>query len=236
MLVFALAVGTTGGATGAADPVMHAVSLRTDDGLTLAAEEWLPSEGARPPAGVLLIHSFGNSRRTWGGFPATLARAGYRVLSIDLRGHGESQRIEGDPERILEDPALAPNDMRAGLAWLRSAPGADPSRLGIVGASVGANLACVADGHGLVRAAVALSPHRDRAHMLAGGKPLHMQSILFIAASGDPGRESFARRLSLEARNPKDVRIFRGAEHGEAILAAHPEAAAVILQWLGRTL
>jgi dienelactone hydrolase len=212
------------------------VVVKTDDGLTLAGEEWLPSTEARPPAGILLIHSFGHSRATWGDLPGTLAQAGYRVLALDLRGHGTSPSLEGDPERILTDPALAPHDLRAGLVWLRQAPGADASRLAVIGASVGANLACVASGLGLVRTTVALSPHRDRAHQLAGGVPLHMQSILFMAASGDPDREPFARRLALETKPPKEVRIFRGSEHGEALLVGHPEAVGMILDWLHKTL
>ena len=217
-------------------PVSRTVRIATEDGATLEGEEWLPSEDARPAASILLIHSFGNTRKTWGTLPETLAGAGYRVLAIDLRGHGGSSPVSGDPERLMMDPNLAPKDLSAGLGWLRAAPGADPSRLAVIGASIGANLACVASGRGLLRTAVALSPHRDRVHLLAGGQPLHLQSILFIAASGDPGREASARRLSLETRPPKEVHIYPGSEHGEAILAAHPESVERILDWLRGTL
>jgi pimeloyl-ACP methyl ester carboxylesterase len=216
--------------------VSRVVRITTGDGATLEAEEWLPSKDARPAASILLIHSFGNSRKAWGAFPETLAGAGYRVLAIDLRGHGGSSPVSGDPERLLTDPTLSPQDLSAGLGWLRGAPGADRSRLAVIGASVGANLACVASGWGLVRTAVALSPHRDRVHLLAGARPLHLQSILFLATSGDPGRESFARRLSIETGPPREVHIYAGTEHGEAILAAHPESVEHIRDWLRRTL
>ena len=87
------------------------------------------------------------------------------------------------------------------------------------------------------RQTVALSPDRDRVHLLAAGAPLHMQSLFLMATSGDPGAEASARRLSLEARVPKEVRILvRSADRGEAILSLHPEAVGLVLDWLHRTL
>ena len=233
-----LAPAQAGAAT--PSPVLHTVKIKAEDGAILEGDEWLPGDAERPEVGILLLHGYGASRKAWGDFPSTLARAGYHVLAIDIRGHGGSSSIAGlagNPERLEDDPLLAPNDLRAGLAWLRAAPGADPSRLGVIGAGLGGNLACVASGLGLTRTSVALSPNRDHAHLLAGHRQLHMQSLLLIATSGDPGKESQARRLFLEARQPKDVRVLTGGgEDGEAILAARPEAIGMILDWLHRTL
>lgn len=39
---------------------------------------------------VVLTHGGGQTRHSWGSTARTLAKAGYRVLSLDLRGHGES--------------------------------------------------------------------------------------------------------------------------------------------------
>jgi len=233
-----LAQTEAGAGTGA--PALHEVRITADEGVQLEGDEWLPPREPRPAAGILLVHASGTNRKAWGELPAALARAGYRVVAIDLRGQGSSpgaSAAAGDPSVLETDPSLAPADLRAGLAWLRAAPGADVSRLGVIGAGVGANLACVASGLGLTRTAVALSPDRDRAHLLAGHRPLHMQSLLLLATSGDPGRETEARRLYLEARQPKDVHVFTGTgETGEAILAARPEAVDMILEWLRRTL
>jgi len=233
-----LAQTETGAST--ASPAVREVKLKADDGAMLGADEWLPPREQRPAAGILLLHGSGTTRKAWGDFPAALAKAGYRVLAIDLRGQSGSTgatAVATDLAALETDPSVAPADLRAGLAWLRTAPGADASRLGVIGAGVGANLACVASGLGLTRTSVALSPDRDRAHLLAGHRPLHMQSLLLLATSGDPGRETEARRLYLEARQPKDVHVFTGTgETGEAILAARPEAVDMILEWLRRTL
>ena len=55
--------------------------------LQLATLEW----GARGPR-ALLIHGLTSSARSWWRLGAEMARAGYRVVAPDLRGHGDSPR------------------------------------------------------------------------------------------------------------------------------------------------
>jgi pimeloyl-ACP methyl ester carboxylesterase len=40
---------------------------------------------------VLLMHGGGQTRHAWGGAAATLAEQGWRTVSLDLRGHGDSE-------------------------------------------------------------------------------------------------------------------------------------------------
>src|SRR5690606_5156097 len=63
------------------------------DGLWLVADAYGPPEG--PP--VLFFHGGGQSRRSWQGAAQQVGRAGFRALTFDLRGHGESDRApDGD--------------------------------------------------------------------------------------------------------------------------------------------
>lgn len=55
-------------------------------GLTLAADLY----GDADAAAVVLLHGGGQTRHAWGGAAAALARAGYHAVSVDLRGHGDS--------------------------------------------------------------------------------------------------------------------------------------------------
>ena len=57
------------------------------DGLTLAGDIGGP-EGA--PL-VLLMHGGGQTRHSWAGAMRALIAAGYRVVNLDARGHGESE-------------------------------------------------------------------------------------------------------------------------------------------------
>jgi non-heme chloroperoxidase len=56
------------------------------EGISLAADVW-GDEGAPP---VLLMHGGGQTRHAWGGTARALAAAGWRAISLDLRGHGDS--------------------------------------------------------------------------------------------------------------------------------------------------
>src|SRR5688572_10634937 len=77
------------------------VTLRTDDGLTLAATWYEPS--SRPAPAVILVHMLHRSRREWEALAQRLAAEGIGALAVDLRGHGESPGAVG----AGSDPAQA---------------------------------------------------------------------------------------------------------------------------------
>src|SRR4029453_5150534 len=57
-----------------------------------------PGAGNRPPA-VLLVHGYTSDRVAMSILARRLARAGYGVLAIDVRGHGTNPRpFAQDPE------------------------------------------------------------------------------------------------------------------------------------------
>jgi pimeloyl-ACP methyl ester carboxylesterase len=62
--------------------------------LTLTGFEGIPlvadAYGPRDAWPVLLMHGGGQTRFAWGDTAAALARAGWRAVSLDLRGHGDS--------------------------------------------------------------------------------------------------------------------------------------------------
>ena len=52
--------------------------------------------GQPPRPAVVLIHGFGAALEEWAPVIPTLVEAGYRVVALDLRGHGWSDRPDGD--------------------------------------------------------------------------------------------------------------------------------------------
>ncbi|MFF8769182.1 alpha/beta fold hydrolase [Kitasatospora sp. NPDC015120] len=59
---------------------------------------------------ALLVHGIMTDHRSWGSVGPALAERGYRVIAVDLRGHGASPRGEGatpveryGPERYADD-------------------------------------------------------------------------------------------------------------------------------------
>jgi pimeloyl-ACP methyl ester carboxylesterase len=56
------------------------------EGISLAADVW----GEETSTPVLLMHGGGQTRHAWGSTARALAAAGWRAITLDLRGHGDS--------------------------------------------------------------------------------------------------------------------------------------------------
>jgi pimeloyl-ACP methyl ester carboxylesterase len=100
-------------------------------GVELQADAW--GEPSHPP--VLLMHGGGQTRHAWGGTARALAERGWYAVSIDLRGHGES---DWSPEGAYYlDHFVA--DLRVVAAGFSMKPA-------LVGASLGGLTAMAAEG------------------------------------------------------------------------------------------
>lgn len=125
-------------------------------GMTLAADAW--GDPSAPP--VVFLHGGGQTRHAWGDTARELAGRGWYALSLDLRGHGESDWSAQGAYR-LDDFV---GDLRAVLARLGR-----PAIL--VGASLGGMTALAAAGEeprGDVRALVLvdIAPRMERSGAL----------------------------------------------------------------------
>ncbi|MDE2463350.1 MAG: alpha/beta hydrolase [Alphaproteobacteria bacterium] len=98
------------------------------DGLTLAADAI--GDPAAPP--VLFFHGGGQSRRSWRGAARRIAEAGYRALTFDLRGHGDSDWAS-DGDYLLDAYARDVGCLVEGLG----------RKVALVGASRGGQAALV---------------------------------------------------------------------------------------------
>lgn len=73
-------------ATPATETIPQETIRVAGSGLTLAADIY----GDDDAPTVMLMHGGGQTRHAWGGAGAAFATAGYRSVSIDLRGHSDS--------------------------------------------------------------------------------------------------------------------------------------------------
>jgi pimeloyl-ACP methyl ester carboxylesterase len=101
------------------------VTLSAADGVELAGWYTPPENGAA----IILLHGAGSSRAALRPYAEMLARYGYGVLALDLRGHGESS---GKTNRLGWQSTP---DVGAAIAYLQARPGVE--RIGGLGLSLG---------------------------------------------------------------------------------------------------
>ena len=131
---------------------MTIVQYRGFAGVRLEAEVI----GADNDPAVLLLHGAGQTRAVWRGIADALQKAGRRVISLDLRGHGGSEWPEDgryDFETLVED-------LRAVLAQMDARPVVVASTLGgwIASAALERDAALLAAGLVLVDLPVKVDP------------------------------------------------------------------------------
>lgn len=81
----------TSPADGGSDP--QTVRFRGIDELTLVADEWnRDAEIAQDKPTILMLHGGGQNRFSWKNTGQILADAGFHVVALDSRGHGDSDR------------------------------------------------------------------------------------------------------------------------------------------------
>ncbi len=152
----------------------------------------LGAAGARP---VLLLHGGGQTRHAWGALAEVLASAGFRAVSIDQRGHGESA-WSPEGRYALSDFAA---DVRAVCATLGQPPI-------LVGASLGGLASLLAEAEGPFARALVMV---DIAHRL---ELEGVQRILgFMAARSQSGFASLEEAADAVAaylphrKRPRDL-------------------------------
>jgi alpha-beta hydrolase superfamily lysophospholipase len=193
-----------------------------------------PPRDERAPV-VVLVHGFASDRVGLSVLARSLCEAGYAVLSLDLRGHGEN--------RTPFAYDLLTEDVGAAVDAARVSPWVDGARVAVAGHSMGAS-AALAYGQ--------IDPGIDALVLISGGRrlagPNRPPNVLLLTASGDPARirdssRALAERLSGEAplapgrttgslRDGTGVRRVEiaGADHLSIVLDS--DAIAEIVAWL----
>jgi dienelactone hydrolase len=211
------------------------VTIRTDDGVTLAATWYEPA--SRPGPAVILVHMLNHSRREWDALAQRLASEGIGALAFDLRGHGESGPATPAAANQSEYAAMV-LDVRAARRYLAQRTDVQQTRVGIIGASIGANLAALAASADATIAGLALlSPSGDyRGLRIDAAARKIKRPMLLVAGDDDPYASRSARELQKDGGGPRELLILKQAGHGTAMLSRDPTLAGALVDWLRRTL
>jgi pimeloyl-ACP methyl ester carboxylesterase len=230
-------------------PAPRVVDLKASDGTPLKATYF---GAGQPGPGVLLLHQNNRTRKSWGGVAEQLAAAGMNTITVDMRGHGESDgTASGKPTE----------DIDAALQYLVSQPGVKRNVIGVGGAG----------GLGVLNAVEAARRHSTDVKsliLLSGEAPrdglqfLHQASQLpelFAFSDNDeyPPTQDAMKLLYLAASSPsKKLVHYSAAEdapwiwyetsdiskvpatgsHGTDLFTPHPDLPGIIVHWFVTTL
>ena len=205
------------------------VSFRADDGHVVAGT--VTEANQRPAAAVVLVPMRGRPKEDWQALAQRLADAGITALAIDLRGGSASAGGSG-----LDVWSL---DVAAAIGFLVGQPDVRGGSIGVLGASLGANLAAVAAGRDpRVRSLALLSPSLDyrgvrieAAMRQYGGRP-----ALLMASLRDSYAARSARTLADAPPGPRELHWSDIPAHGTQLLARDPDLGRALVEWFQRTL
>lgn len=116
-------------------PPARDLTLVAADGMMIAATFW-PGRSADSP-GIVLLHGVYDSRQRYAGNAGWLAQQGFAVLTVDLRGHGQSGAA---PHAF---GLTESRDARAAFDWLKAEQRGAP--VGVIGISLGGAAALLGD-------------------------------------------------------------------------------------------
>ncbi|HDH03983.1 MAG TPA: alpha/beta fold hydrolase [Candidatus Campbellbacteria bacterium] len=212
------------------------IKLKTNDEVAIAGD-FYPLEEKTAPA-VVLLHMMPSTKESWRNFAKKLNQAGFQVLAIDLRGHGESGGGPGGYRSFSDEEHKASiNDVEAAVEFFISR-GVPFKKISLAGASIGANLSLQFQSeHSEIKAGVLFSPGLsyhgiDTEPMV---KKIQPDQSVFLAAGGENDEYSTetAQKLfnALKSKN-KQIKIFHNAGHGTTMFMEEPALMNEIINWL----
>jgi pimeloyl-ACP methyl ester carboxylesterase len=201
------------------------VQFPMGDGLIITGRYY--GAPSKPAPTVLLLHGFNSGKEAWRLFAAQLQLAGNNVLSIDLRGYGETGGSV--------DWVKAAQDIPAVLDRLNAFPGVAANRISVIGADIGASAALSGCAGSLVcRSLVLISPALENQGLSIsdtmskyGSRP-----VLIVASRGDKPSGADSSALDKLAQGSHSLQLFDGTAHSMALLTAQPDLPGQIIEWL----
>jgi pimeloyl-ACP methyl ester carboxylesterase len=233
------------------------VNFLTDDGVSIIGSYYSPlkvvsnasSSSTTTTPTVILLHMLGRNRSTWNAFASTLSqKEGYAVLSIDLRGHGES--VKQNNGNTISFQSFSPDDynkmvldVKAAKQFLITNKNANPNNISIVGASIGANVAInYAAMDPTIKSVVLLSPginYRGVSTEEAITKYKNNNSVYIAATEGDSEAADSSKILCEKINCDGKLKIYSGGSnsHGTNMFSdqlLNPPLQDLVISWLAK--
>ena len=206
------------------------VSFETSDGFVLKGDLTAAADVKAPVA--ILLHMYRSDRSAWAPLVPDLLAAGFTVLAIDQRAHGESQQRRGQRVDVATIPPAAFGELvRDGVRDVKAAArylarqGLATDRIVLIGASYGCSVSLLsAEEVAGVRALVLLSPgtHYFGVDVVEAASSFP-GPLLVVAAEDDRNAVENARTIAARHRGTDDLEIYGSGGHGTRLFGPRPQ-------------
>ena len=211
------------------------VSLKTDDDKEIFGKYYNANTEATEPysnVAIILLHMLDKDHSSWDKFAEQLYLENYSVISIDLRGHGESAKNTGSWQDFTDKDF---NNMVLDIKEAKEfALHEKKTRFVIIGASIGANTALnYAAKDKEITGVALLSPGMDYRGVEIENPALSydQRPILLAASEEDTYSADAVKELNSKIFGKKKIVMFKDAGHGTDMFKG-TELDKELLDWL----
>ncbi|MCC6639441.1 alpha/beta fold hydrolase [Candidatus Falkowbacteria bacterium] len=205
------------------------ITITTSDRYVLAGNYW---QGTTHNA-VIYLHQFRRDKNDVQIFLPELLSRGYHVLSIDLRGHGQSQ---GERDKFSDEDFKAMfADAKSAYEFLESIH--PTMSVQMIGSSIGANTALIYQEMNTLESVVAISPSLNYHGIMPEASNLSniAMPIMYITSAQDSCARDTKQLYEDSPVTPDGLNLLKeypGNAHGIDIIRDNKQALADIISWL----
>lgn len=195
---------------------------------------------------IILIHQFMSDRGQWKEeLIDSLVARNYKVITYDIRNHGESDKAVGDIQEILKANGNAILDLQAVFKWTKTRSGIDSTRIAIIGTSVGASLALYAKYELGAKTIIGVSIAKGPFEEFTGYSELRMgvavkkvNSVLLLCGDKDEKYADDAKYIyTTFLDDPRELKLYNSDKHGKDLITTQsPDINKYMLEWLKKYL
>ena len=197
----------------------------------------------------ILLHGLASSQDEWQGFVHDLTKHGYGFLSYDARGHGKSLIVQNGMKLTYDSfgpPAKNSNwekmvsDLDSAVNFLITAKNIRPNKIGLIGASLGANVCLLyASNKDSVNPVVLLSPGIDYAGLNTNqaifafkGTKNKYRPIAIVASPNDTYAFQSACYLYKQIESNKKSVLIQGQNSNHGVQMLDKTMVRKIFSWI----
>ena len=226
------------------DRIGKKVSFTTKDGIVIQGLFKPPKSSSKET--FILLHGLGSNQEEWQPFISKFVRYGYGFLSYDARGHGHSILTDKNKKvtyQTFGSPKTNSNwtkmisDLDDAISFLQNKKGIKKSKMGLIGASLGANICFnYAAKDKTISIVVLLSPGMNYAGIkIKQSIPAYKKRYLLImAAPGDTYAYQSACMLYKNIKENKHAVFMHGKNSGHGVNMLDRLLTNKLIGWINR--